>query len=259
MGTAALIHCKSLSISLYAKIFTNRHTILSQNMGEKDSNSAPGGGRTALLGLVLIGVLLLAIVILLNLRQTVLNAPQPTATFAPDTADITPIEPGMALQDFTLPGSTGEDISLSDWRGDYALMFFGYSHCPDFCPTTLAEFTQIAEGLGEDAGRVTFVFVSVDGERDTPDVLDEYVSRFDPAFIGLQGDDATLAQIAGEYGLQYQLHTDEADQDGNYAVDHSTSSYLIDPEGRLRAIISYNADKDDVLAYIQSVMAADGA
>ena len=164
----------------------------------------------------------------------------------------------MELQDFTLHGNTGDDVSLSDWRGDYALMFFGYSHCPDFCPNTLAKFTQIEEGLDEDAGRVKFVFVSVDGERDTPEVLDEYVTRFDPAFIGLQGNDATLGEIAGDYGLQYELHTDEADEDGNYAVDHTTSSYLIDPEGRLRAIISYSADDEDVLAYIQSLMQADG-
>src|SRR5690606_11748871 len=171
----------------------------------------------------------------------------------------TPVEPGMELQDFTLPGNKGEDVSLSDWRGDYALMFFGYSHCPDFCPNTLAEFTQIADALGEDAERVRFVFVSVDGERDTPEVLDEYVSRFDPSFIGLQGNDETLGQIAGEYGLQYELHTGDADENGNYAVDHTTYSYLIDPEGRLRAIISYSADDEDITAYIQSLMQADAA
>lgn len=224
-------------------------------MTEKTSQS---GGRTTLLGLVLIGVLLLAIAILLNLRQTVLNAPQPTAPQVPDTG-ITPVEPGMELQDFTLPGNTGEDVSLSDWRGDYALLFFGYSHCPDFCPNTLAEFTQIADALGEDAERVRFVFVSVDGERDTPEVLDEYVSRFDPSFTGLQGNEETLGQIAGEYGLQYELHTDDADENGNYAVDHTTYSYLIDPEGRLRAIISYSADDEDITAYIQSLMQADAA
>jgi protein SCO1/2 len=212
-----------------------------------------------LLGMVLIGVLLLAIAILLNLRQAMQNTPQPTASFAPDTAGITPVEPGMELQDFTLPGSTGEEVSLSDWRGDYALLFFGYSHCPDFCPNTLAEFIQIKQGLGDDAEQVTFVFVSVDGERDTPEVLDEYVSRFDPAFIGLQGNDTTLEQIAGDYGLDYELHTAEADADGNYTVDHTTSSYLIDPEGRLRAIIAYSADDEEVTAYIQSVIQADEA
>jgi protein SCO1/2 len=226
-------------------------------MTETTTGTPPGGGRTALLGLLLIGILLLAIVILLSLRQSVLATATPT--LVPDVAGITPIEPGMDVQDFTLPGSTGENLCLSDLRGDYVLMFFGYSHCPDFCPTTLAEFTQIRDGLGEASERVKFVFVSVDGERDTPEVLEEYISRFGPAFIGLQGDDETLAQIAGDYGLTYELHTDDADEDGNYAVDHTTFTYLLDPQGRLRAIISYNADRDDVVAYIESLMEVDGA
>lgn len=228
-------------------------------MNETTNKARQSGGRTPLIGLALIGVLLLAIVILLNLRQTVLATTTPTPTFVPDTAGITPLEPGVELADFTLPASTGADMSLSDLRGSYVLMFFGYTHCPDFCPTTMANYKLIQQDLGDDAGRLKFVFTSVDGERDTPEVLAEYVSRFDPAFIGLQGNDETLEQIAGDYGLDYALHTDEADADGSYAVDHTTYSYLIDPEGRLRALVSYSADEDDVVAYIQSVMARDGA
>jgi protein SCO1/2 len=226
-------------------------------MSETTNKARQGGGRTPLLGLALISVLLLAIVILLNLRQTVLATPTPT--FTPDTAGITPLEPGVTLEDFTLPASSGSDMSLSDLRGSYVLMFFGYTHCPDFCPTTMANYKLIGQDLGENAGRVKFVFTSVDGERDTPDVLAEYVARFDPAFIGLQGNDETLGQIAGDYGLDYVLHTDEADEDGSYAVDHTTFSYLIDPEGRLRALVSYSADEDDVVAYILALMARDGA
>jgi protein SCO1/2 len=218
-----------------------------------------GGGRTALLGLLLIGVLLLALVILLSLRQTLLATPTVTPSAAPAVTGVTPVEPPIALTDFTLPASTGEDVSLSDLSGDYALVFFGYTHCPDFCPTTLAEFAEIKQDLGEDAERVQFVFVSVDGERDTPDVLANYVTRFDPAFVGLQGDDETLAQIGGDYGLSYELHNDEADESGNYAVDHTTFSYLVDPQGRLRALISYNAEQTDIVAYIQSLMEADAA
>lgn len=221
--------------------------------------SQAGGGRTTLLGLLLIGVLLLALVILLRLRQTLLATPTVTPSAAPAVTGITPVEPPMTLTDFTLPASTGEDVSLSDLNGDYALMFFGYTHCPDFCPTTLAEFAQIKEDLGEDADRVYFVFVSVDGARDTPDVLDEYVSRFDPAFIGLQGDEETLAQIGDDYGLSYELHTDEADESENYTVDHTTYSYLVDPQGRLRALISYNAEQADIAAYIRSLMETDAA
>jgi protein SCO1/2 len=222
-------------------------------------SSQAGSGRTALLGLLLIGVLLLTIVILLSLRQSLLASPTPTPTAAPAEMGITPLEPPIVLTDFTMPASTGEDVSVSDLNGKYALLFFGYTHCPDFCPNTLAEFSQIKQDLGEDAEQVQFVFVSVDGERDTPEVLNEYVTRFDPAFIGLQGDDATLAEIGGDYGLSYQLHTDEADENGNYAVDHTTYTYLLDPQGQLRALISYNAERADIVAYIQSLLEADAA
>ena len=221
--------------------------------------SQPGGGRTALLGLLLIGILLLAIAILLSLRQTLLASPTPTPTAEPAAMGITPVDPPIVLADFTLPASTGEDMSLSDLHGSYTMLFFGYTHCPDFCPNTLAEYAQIKEGLGDDAERVQFVFVSVAGERDTPDVLADYVSRFDPAFVGLQGDAATLEEIGGDYGLSYQLHAGEADESGNYAVDHTTFSYLIDPQGRLRALISYNAERADIVTYIQSLMQTDAA
>ena len=228
-------------------------------MSGTSDKARQSGGRTTLLGLLLIGILLLAIVILLNLRQTLLNSPTATPTYSPDVAGITPLEPGVELADFALPASTGEDMSLSDFRGSYVLMFFGYTHCPDFCPTTMANFKLIKEDLGADAAQVEFVLVSVDGERDTPEVLAEYLGRFDPAFIGLQGNDETLAEIGGDFGLDYVLHTDEADEDGNYAVDHTTFSYLIDPEGRLRTLFSYSADRDAVTAYIRSLIEGDAA
>lgn len=227
---------------------------MSTSKSQRPNNS----GRTTLIGLLLIGVLLLAIVILLNLRQSMLApAPTPTATFAPDIAGITMVEPPFEVQDFTLPASTGEDMSLSSLRGQYVLIFFGYSHCPDVCPTTLTDFRLIKEALGADARRVAFVFTSVDGQRDTPEALNAYVSRFDPTFIGLQGNDATLEQIAPDYGLSYVLHTDEADADGNYVVDHTTYRYLIDPQGRLRALISTGATDDDIVSVIESMIATE--
>ncbi|MCG8350106.1 MAG: SCO family protein, partial [Chloroflexales bacterium] len=100
----------------------------------------------------------------------------------------TPIEPPRQLTDFSLPGSTGETLSLSDLRGKMVLVYFGYTFCPDFCPMTLADFARIKQELGAQADQVVFMMISVDAERDTPEVLARYMSAFDEDFIGLTGD-----------------------------------------------------------------------
>ncbi len=217
-------------------------------------NSAPPRNQMlslTLLGVLMIGVLLIGLVTGAGLQQFATSAPTPT--FAPSVPGITPIEPPEPIQDFTLPATTGEDVSLSDLRGNFVLVFFGYTHCPDFCPLTLSEFRQIKEQLGDAAERVEFVFISVDGERDTVDQLNRYVTRFDPEFIGLQGDEVTLARLSPDFGLYYQLN--EADENGNYLVDHSTPSYLLDPEGRLAVIFSFSAEPDAMLETIQARIA----
>ena len=183
--------------------------------------------RNLLLGLLVCGVLLIGIVAVLNVRQSLQTA-TPTPTFAPDLPNVTPIDPPQELADFTLPSGSGDPLSLSSLRGKYTLLFFGYTHCPDYCPLTLAQWKQIKSGLGSDAERINFLFISVDGARDTPEVLSRYLSRFDPVFLGMSGDDVTLTQIGTEYGLYYQLNTDEG---ADYSVDHSTAEYLIDPAG----------------------------
>lgn len=164
----------------------------------------------------------------------------------------------IALQDFTLPGNQGEAMRLSDSNGKWRLLFFGYTHCPDFCPLTLAEFRQIKELLGDQADQVAFLFVSVDGERDTPEAVTEYIERFDPEFIAFSGDDATLAQIQQDYGLFYQ-RVENAASPENYMVDHSTRSYLIDPEGNLRSTFTYNTTPTEIAGAIQWWMARDEA
>jgi protein SCO1/2 len=201
-----------------------------------------------MLGIVLMGALLLA------------RAPQaavvpPTPTFAPDTPGVTPLEPPAEVTDFTLSTIDG-DLSLSELGDGYTLLFFGYTHCPDFCPLTLAEFTRVKALLGEAAERVNFLYISVDPARDTPEIVGEYVRRFDPAFLAMSGDEATLTQIAPDYGLYYDLRTDEGRGD-NYLVDHSTASYLIDPQRRLRAIFSYDAQPEAISGHIETVLADD--
>lgn len=172
------------------------------------------------------------------------------------------VEPPHLLQDFTLTDNTGEAISLSDLRGQAVLMFFGYTHCPDVCPTTLADYTRVKQALGRDADQVAFVFVSVDGTRDTPEVLTQYLGQFDANFIGMTGDKTTLRRIGAEYGLLFQQKTtsvgdgheaEHEHQEGhdldaeNYFVQHTSPSFLVDPDGYLRMVYFYGT-KPEVIA-----------
>lgn len=201
-------------------------------------SSAPRQQRMAILGLALSAVFLVGIAALLLIRTQLTTAAVPTPTVS---EGVTPLDPPRTLSDFTLPGKDGSPLSLSDLRGKYTLLFFGYTNCPDYCPLTLANFKRIKNELGSQADQVQFLLVSVDGARDTPDVLKEYLDRFDSTFYGMQGDEATLARIAPEYGLYYELQKTSPD-DTNYSVDHTTQSYLIDPSGNMVAAISFSAE-----------------
>lgn len=220
--------------------------------------STPGGvppeGRSTTVmwvGLLLIGVLAIAIVLVLQIGGGLAASATLTATPMPGISDLGG-EP-RPLTDFALPASTGSDLTLSSFgqQGQYTMMFFGYTHCPDFCPTTLAEFRLIKLGLGDLAARVQFVMVSVDAARDTPPYMAAYLERFDPSFIGLSGDDETLMRITPDFGLFYERHEDQGE---NYLVDHSTPSYLIDPDMNLRAIFSYSASVEDIVSHMMAVM-----
>lgn len=157
---------------------------------------------------------------------------------APDVYLGDVVDPPLQVQDFTLPSSTGAPLSLSDLDGQWRVMFIGYMRCPDFCPTTLAEYRRVKALLGDAAEHVTFVYVSVDGARDTPDLLRAYLDNFDPEFIGFAGDDETLARIQPDYGFYYRRNLTSGSQ-MLYTIDHSTRSYLIDPDRRLRTTFTY--------------------
>ena len=185
-------------------------------------------------------------------------AAAPTVSFVIPTDDGLPgeeVSPPLQLVDFTLPASTGEDLSLSEitGQGKWTMLYFGYLHCPDFCPTTLAEFTRTQQILGDAAGSVQLVFVSVDGERDTPELIARYLANFDPAFIGLQGNDATLEAIAPDYGLIFERRTDTGSA-AVYLVDHTTRTYLIDPQGRLRVSFSADTGPDEIARTLQAYL-----
>jgi protein SCO1 len=205
-------------------------------------------------GVLVSVIFLLGIGALLVFRaQLTASALTPTATAAISNG-VTVIDPARALVDFSLPSREGEPLALSDLRGKYTLMFFGYTHCPDVCPLTLAEFREVKELMGEDAADVEFLFVSVDGERDSPEVLAEFTARFDPAFRFMQGDAVTLEAIGADYGLFYELHNDDP-AEANYLVDHTTYSYLVDPEGGLVALFAYGTEPEVMAEAIQKLEA----
>lgn len=166
----------------------------------------------------------------------------------------TPVEPPRPVADFTLPSQTGQPFSLSELQGKIVLIYFGYTFCPDVCPATLAEFVHVKRSLGDDADRVAFVFISVDGERDTPDVLARYMQAFDPAFIGLQGNDPTLRRISNDFGLYYQKRNVE-DSSTGYLVDHSAATYLLDDQGRMVFVYSFGTRPEVITADIRPLLA----
>lgn len=175
--------------------------------------------------------------------------PAPTATPLPGTV----LEPPRPMTDFTLTDHTGAPFSLSDLNGRPALVFFGFTNCPDICPATLAEFKRVQTLLGDDASEVAFVFVSVDGARDTPERLAQYVGAFDPAFIGLTGDDSAIRPIADEFGAYYQAVSVEGSET-DYLVDHTASTFAIDREGRLAIVFSYGTPPDAIAQRLRALL-----
>lgn len=162
----------------------------------------------------------------------------------PETYRGTALNPPRIISDFTLTSMTGEPVSLSDLQGRIVLLFFGYTHCPDFCPNTLSEYKQIERILGDESERVAFVFISVDGERDTPPVLNTYLSAIDSDFIGMTGDEATLRRIGEPFGLYFEIHDDGL-------VDHTASTFMLDEAGRLVRVFSYGTEARIIAEVVQ--------
>jgi len=136
--------------------------------------------------------------------------------------------------DFSLPDSSGHVRTLADYKGKVVVMVFGYTHCPDVCPTTLAELSQALQQLGpDDAKRVQVLFVTVDPERDTPALMAQYAAAFNPTFVGLRpADDAQLKQVTKDFRVYYaKVPGTTAD---NYTMDHTAASYVFDTTGKLR-------------------------
>jgi protein SCO1 len=201
---------------------------------------------TALLGVLLVGMLAYRFALPRLIAAPVATNPHEGMHAAADPAyQGTWLEPPKPLGDFTLTSQQGRPLSLSDLRGKPALLFFGYTSCPDVCPTTLADFKQIQTALGAQAEEVSFVLVSVDGVRDTPARLAEYLKPFGAGFVGLTGDAATVAQVAKSFGAYFEPV--DSSGGGDYLVDHGAYTFLVDDAGNLRAVYSYGT-RPEVLA-----------
>ncbi|MDF3035642.1 MAG: hypothetical protein K0S28_916 [Paucimonas sp.] len=152
--------------------------------------------------------------------------------------------PARMAPDFNLPGSNGKTLRLSDHRGKVVALGFGFTSCPEVCPTTLAELAAVRKKLGAEGKDFQVIYVTVDPERDTAERMKAYVTSFDPSFLGATGTPAQLAAVRKEYGIS--AVKGRADSAGNYGVNHSSFVYLIDRAGMLRALSPYGRAVDDV-------------
>lgn len=175
-------------------------------------------------------------------------APKPLAFKA---TDITGAE---FARDFRLPDHTGTVRTLADFRGKAVAVFFGYTHCPDVCPTTLADFAEAIRLLGKEGERVQVLFVTVDPARDTPEVLRAYVPAFNPRFLGLVPDPASLEEVVKAFKVVYMKTAVKAPDD--YLIDHSAGTFVYDPAGRLRLLMPYGMGAADIASDLRTLLAA---
>jgi len=166
------------------------------------------------------------------------------------STDITGADYGKQL---TLTNvSTGAPASLEDFRGKLVLVFFGFTHCPDVCPGTLMKAAQVKKELGADGDKLQVLFVTVDPERDTPEVLAKYVPAFDSSFIGLRGNSAETSKAAREFKVFFQKVPNR--EGTSYNVDHTAASYVLDTEGRLRLFVRHTQPVEEIVADLQQLL-----
>ncbi len=164
------------------------------------------------------------------------------------------LDPPVPAPDFALTDPEGRVFRLSEQRGHPVLLFFGYTFCPDVCPTELGTWRRVRDLLGEDAERVRFVFITVDPERDTPEKVGKYVrSAGHESFIGLTGGREELEQVWSDYNV-YVRKEEPQQPGGYYAVTHSALTYLVDPDGRLLVLYSFGTKAEDIAADLRRIL-----
>lgn len=163
-------------------------------------------------------------------------------------SDITGTQLGRGME---LSDHNGKLRQLSDFSGEVVVVFFGFTQCPDVCPTALAELTEVMKKLGPDADRVQVLLISVDPERDAPEVLKQYVTAFDPRFLGLTGTPDQVKKAAASFKAYYAK---APTKDGNYTMDHTAAFYLLDGKGESRVLVNNNVGVDALTQDIQALL-----
>ncbi len=169
------------------------------------------------------------------------------------TADVTGASFG---RDFALTDSSGAPRGLADFRGKAVVVFFGFTQCPDVCPTALATLAEALSQLGADARRVQGVFITIDPERDTPALLSRYVPAFHPSFVGLHGDAAATERVAKEFKVIYRKAPGTTPD--SYTMDHSAGMFVFDPQGRLRLFASHGVSAEALAHDLSTLLRTSG-
>jgi len=162
--------------------------------------------------------------------------------------DLTGAEYGRG---FSLPDADGVTRTLADFKGKIVMVFFGFTECPDVCPTALGRAIEVRKLLGPDADKVQVILVTVDPDRDTPELLRHYLKTFDPSFIALRGEAQALAETAREFKVFYQK---VATSKSSYTMDHTAVTYVFDPKGRLRLALRHDQSAQDVAADLKILL-----
>ena len=144
--------------------------------------------------------------------------------------------------DFDLPDANGQRRTLADFKGRVVVVFFGFTHCPDVCPTTLIELAEVKKALGPDGERVQGIFITVDPERDTAELLRPYVNNFDPSFVALRGTPEETAALAKKFKIFYAKVPGKTE--GNYTIDHTAASFVFDAKGKIRLYTRYGSGSE---------------
>ena len=152
-------------------------------------------------------------------------------------------------QGFTLADHNGQVRSLKDFAGKVVVVFFGFTQCPDFCPTSMAELAEVKKLLGPEGDKLQVIFISVDPERDTPELLKAYMGNFDPSFVALRPTPAQLPEVAKDFKVYYKKV--EGKTPGSYTMDHSAGSYIFDGKGRIRLYNRYGGGAETLASDIR--------
>ncbi|MGE5451257.1 MAG: SCO family protein [Acidobacteriota bacterium] len=175
------------------------------------------------------------------------SAPAASAHF--NAVDITGAD---YARQFSLKDVNGQVRTLAEFKGKVVFLFFGYTQCPDVCPTTMADLSAVRKKLGPDGQRVQGIFVTVDPQRDTPEVLKPYLAAMDPSFVGLRGTPTETEATAKEFKVFFQK---VEGRDEGYTIDHTAGAFIFDPEGHVRLFVRYGLGVDAIAADIKALLA----